>query len=89
MIISNLVGIIADDLTGANDTALQFEKQNAKTKILLDYNIPPESDSKTEVWAISTESRNVSPQEAKSRMLTTIENLNKNLNLEYFYKKIG
>ncbi len=88
MIISNLVGIIADDLTGANDTALQFEKQNAKTKILLDYNIPPESDSKTEVWAISTESRNVSPQEAKSRMLTTIENLNKNLNLEYFYKKI-
>ena len=37
MIISNLVGIIADDLTGANDTALQFKKCNAKTKILLDY----------------------------------------------------
>lgn len=88
MIISNIVGIIADDLTGANDTALQFKKQMAKTKILLDYTIPPENDSETEVWAISTESRNVSADEAKSRMLTTIESLNKNLNLEYFYKKI-
>ena len=88
MIISNLVGIIADDLTGANDTALQFKKQNAKIKILLDYTIPPESDADTEVWAISSESRNIDAADAKSRILETIENLNKNLNLEYFYKKI-
>ena len=26
MILSDLVGIIADDLTGANDTALQFQQ---------------------------------------------------------------
>lgn len=88
MIISNLVGIIADDLTGANDTALQFKKCNAKTKILLDYSIPPENDLNTEIWAISTESRNISAEEAETRMLETIQNLNKNLNLEYFYKKI-
>ncbi len=88
MIISNLVGIIADDLTGANDTALQFKKCNAKTKILLDYSIPPENDLSTEIWAISTESRNISAEQAEARMLETIENLNKNLNLEYFYKKI-
>lgn len=88
MIISNLVGIIADDLTGANDTALQFKKCDTKTKILLDYNIPPENDSNTEVWAISTESRNIDPLSAKQRMIETISNLNKNLNLEYFYKKI-
>ena len=88
MIISNLVGIIADDLTGANDTALQFKKCNAKTKILLDYTIPPTSDLNTEIWAISTESRNINSDEAKLRMIETVDNLNKNLNLEYFYKKI-
>ena len=88
MIISNLVGIIADDLTGANDTALQFRKCDAKTKILLDYSVPTENDSDTEIWAISTESRNVDSEVAKCRIIETIENLNKNLNLEYFYKKI-
>mgnify|MGYP002869869230 CR=1 FL=1 len=88
MIISNLVGIIADDLTGANDTALQFQKRNAKIKILLDYSIPPESDKNTEVWAISSESRNINSEDAKVRIIETISNLNKNLNLEYFYKKI-
>ena len=88
MIISNLVGIIADDLTGANDTALQFKKCDAKTKILLDYTIPAENDSNTEIWAISTESRNINSNEAGRRMAETIANLNKNLNLQYFYKKI-
>lgn len=86
MIISNLIGIIADDLTGANDTALQFK--NGKIKILLDSSIPPENDSETEVWAISTESRNISADKARAAVLRAIENLNKNLNLEYFYKKI-
>jgi len=88
MKISNLVGIIADDLTGANDTALQFKKCDAKTKILLDYTIPAENDSNTEIWAISTESRNIDSVDAGERMVETINNLNKNLNLEYFYKKI-
>ena len=32
---SNIVGIIADDLTGANDTALQFYLKGANTQILL------------------------------------------------------
>ena len=31
MIFSDLVGIIADDLTGANDTALQFQQKGANT----------------------------------------------------------
>lgn len=88
MIISNLVGVIADDLTGANDTALQFKKCNAKTKILLDYSVTPKNDENTEIWAISTESRNIGAGAAEFRMLETISNLNKNLNLEYFYKKI-
>ena len=88
MIFSNVVGIIADDLTGANDTALQFKKCSAKTKILLDYTVPAQNDEQTEVWAISSETRNIPYYMAKDRILETIDNLNKNLNLEYFYKKI-
>ncbi len=87
MILSNIVGIIADDLTGANDTALQFNK-NSKIKILLDSTDSPENDSDTQVWAISSESRNIPSVDAKNRIVETITNLNKNLNLEYFYKKI-
>ncbi|MCD8378620.1 MAG: hypothetical protein LUB59_07535 [Candidatus Gastranaerophilales bacterium] len=82
------MGIIADDLTGANDTALQFKKCNAETKILLDYKSLPENDLNTQIWAISTESRNIDFQEARSRMLEVIENIDKKLNLEHYYKKI-
>ena len=33
MIFTDIVGIIADDLTGANDTALQFHLRGANTRI--------------------------------------------------------
>ena len=50
MIFSDLVGIIADDLTGANDTALQFHIRGASTKILLDSDCIPKIKAGTEVW---------------------------------------
>ena len=52
------IGIIADDLTGANDTALQFNLSGANTQILFDYAQAPEGALNTQVWAISTETRN-------------------------------
>ena len=64
MILSDLVGIIADDLTGANDTALQFHQRGANTKILLDSECTPKVKAGTEVWALSSESRNISKDEA-------------------------
>lgn len=88
MIISNLIGIVADDLTGANDTALQFKKRDAKIKILLNYIKHPNNESSAEVWAISTESRNVSPIIAEKKVIETVSWLKDNLKLEYFYKKI-
>ena len=88
MIISNIVGIIADDLTGANDTALQFKKRNARIKILLNGLNSPENDLNTEVWAVSTESRNIESSVAREKIVNVLESLNKNLNLEFFYKKI-
>lgn len=85
---SNVVGIIADDLTGANDTALQFKMKGAKTRILLRNDITPENIDDTQVWAISTESRNVTPHDAYESVKSTVKMFNEVLKPDYFYKKI-
>ncbi len=81
--------IIADDLTGANDTALQFFKNGLKTKIIIDYD-QDFSDSKngTSVFASSTESRNVDKETAVDRVSRVTKKLKDKLGVENFYKKI-
>lgn len=88
MIFTDLAGIIADDLTGANDTALQFHNQGAKTKILLDSSYVPNKKDITEVWAISTESRNCNAEEAVKRVSDAVKTFADNFSFEYYYKKI-
>ena len=88
MFIANNIGILADDLTGADDTALQFHMRGASTQIVLDYNILPESKSNTQVWAMSAETRNVEPHTAYERTKAAAAVLRDNLNVEYFYKKM-
>ena len=88
MIFTDLVGIIADDLTGANDTALQFHNQGAKTKILLDTSYTPDRKDTTEVWAISSESRNCEVDEALKRVTNAVKTFADNFSFEYYYKKI-
>lgn len=84
----NTIGIIADDLTGANDSALQFQIQGANTQILLGNNIEPLNDGETQTWAISTESRNISPSDAYEQIKTTVQWFSEVLKPDYFYKKI-
>ena len=88
MIFNNLVGIIADDLTGANDTALQFHNRGAKTKILLNHDYVPDRKDATEVWAISSESRNCSAEEAAERVQQSVKTFADKFSFEYYYKKI-
>ena len=88
MIFTDLVGIIADDLTGANDTALQFHNQGANTKILLDADYTPDRKDLTEVWAISSESRNCELDEAVKRVEKSVKTFSENFSFEYYYKKI-
>ena len=88
MIFSDLVGIIADDLTGANDTAVQFHKQGAATKILLNSEYTPKVKAGVEVWALSSESRNVPPDVAVCRVERAIETLVQNFSFDFYYKKI-
>ena len=74
MIFTDLIGILADDLTGANDTALQFHNLGAKTRILLDTSYTPNNrKDPAEVLAISSESRNCSLEEALSYVLSKTE----------------
>ena len=70
---SNIVGIIADDLTGANDTALQFHLKGANTQILLSDELEPLNVIGTQTWAISTESRNVDPEIAYEKVSKTVK----------------
>ena len=88
MIFTDLVGIIADDLTGANDTALQFHNLGAKTKILLDTSYIPDRKDVTEVWAISSESRNCNDIESLMRVENAVKTLEDKFSIEYYYKKI-
>ena len=88
MFISNNIGIIADDLTGADDTALQFHLRGANTQILLDDSIIPENKVSTQVWAIPTETRNTDPHSAYERVKQAAKTLADTYNVEYFYKKM-
>ena len=88
MIFSDIAGIIADDLTGANDTALQFQQKGASTKILLDSDCAPKVKAGTEVWALSSESRNVSAEEAITRVEKAVKTFAENFSFDYYYKKI-
>ena len=85
---SNVVGIIADDLTGANDTALQFKLNGADTNILLNENITFEQEHIPQAWAISTESRNVLPECAFEKVKNAVELFVNKINPDFFYKKI-
>ena len=82
------IGIIADDLTGANDTALQFHLRGCNTQILFDYSAAPEGKINTQAWAISTETRNLNADEAVSIVKKATKMIVDNLNVEYLYKKI-
>lgn len=88
MVNSNYIGIIADDLTGANDTSLQFFIRGCKTQVGFGEEISIDENLNTEVFAMSTESRNIDPQTAHERVLYTAEKILKNSNFEYIYKKI-
>lgn len=88
IITSNTVGIIADDLTGANDTALQFKLNGADTNILLNTDAEPKSASAQQAWAISTESRNVEQEDAFEKVNQATKYFVEKINPDFFYKKI-
>ena len=80
--------IVADDLTGANDTALQYFKNGSKAKIIIDLSQEFYASDDVDVWSISTETRNADKETAVNRVLEVCERLKKELACDNFYKKI-
>ena len=88
MITSNSIGIIADDLTGANDTALQFHIAGAVTRIILTPDENYSLSGNVQAWAIPTETRNIQPEQAYEKIRETACFMRDKLDIGYFYKKI-
>lgn len=84
----NYICIVADDLTGANDTSLQFFLRGCKTQVAFGEDISIDENLKTEVFAMSTESRNIDADSAHNKLLAASNNIIKKYNFEYIYKKI-
>ena len=85
---SSVAAVIADDLTGANDTALQFHMHGAGTQILLNEDVECYNLKGTQTWAISTESRNITPLESYEKIKYTTQFMIDKFNPDYFFKKI-
>src|SRR6478609_11664051 len=89
------VGIIADDLTGACDTALQFFGSRTRARILV--NLPDSSSSlpvrqeergQNAIWAINTSSRHCAPYEAQALTRSALALCRDRYGVDHFYKKI-
>ena len=88
MAMTGAIGIVADDLTGANDTALQFFIKGSNTEIIFDTDENIQNHPNVGTFALTTESRNIDAKEAAQKVWEGAKKLKDNLSVEYFYKKI-
>ncbi len=81
------IGVIADDLTGANDTAIQFAKWGLRSRVLLDHEADSHLIENQDVIVVDTNSRSDSHNSAyrKARMATKFL---KKEGVRLYYKKI-
>ncbi len=79
--------IIADDFTGANDTAAQFSKFGFSAITILKLELLQEVIKKYDVIAIDTESRSVNPKTAYEKLFNLSKNLKEISNI-LIYKKV-
>lgn len=87
-------GILADDLTGACETALQFYLAGANSRIAtsghtLNQIQSPQTETSNTVWTVNTESRHHEPNEVLHEYLThTVQTFKHQFGAEQFYKKM-
>ena len=80
------LAVIADDLTGANDTALQFAKRNINSSVEINFMQSELSEDK-EVIVADTDSRDLDKQMAYQKVKAICEEMFK-YNIKCVYKKI-
>jgi len=79
--------IIADDLTGANDTAIQFVKYGMSALVVTD-DLLPDVFANFNVLSFNTDSRETSPKEAYEKVRELIQKLKAAGNNGFLYKKV-
>lgn len=81
------LGVIADDLTGANDTGVQFARHGARTLVPLDWHDLAALGRAADVLVLNTNSRGLPADVAARRARVAAEALRK-ARVEAIYKKI-
>jgi D-threonate/D-erythronate kinase len=79
--------IVADDLTGAGDTGVQFSKRGLKTIIITGNDHIKSTLKNCDVLVVNTDSR-PDPQEVAYNKAHEVGKIAKAENIKYFYKKI-
>ena len=77
---------IADDLTGANDTALQFAKRNIKSCVKIKFTAEDFAEDK-DVIVVDSDSRDLNANEAYTKVKSICETI-KQYDVRCIYKKI-
>jgi D-threonate/D-erythronate kinase len=83
---TGLVGIVADDITGACDAAAQFQRAGARTAVVLDDGNGP-LPTGWDAIAVTTESRHALPTIAAARTRAAVERL-RDAGAERLYVKV-
>jgi uncharacterized protein YgbK (DUF1537 family) len=81
------LGVIADDITGANDTAVQFAKHNISSFVRLDFDKTELSQDTADVVVVDTDSRDIAPEQAYQTVLKVCQALLQS-GVESIYKKV-
>ena len=81
-----MIAIIADDLTGASDTGVQFARRGLATRVLFDLDEAAVT-ADVEVVVVDSDSRGLSPDAAYARVRTIADRL-RTLRPDRVYKKI-
>ena len=80
------LAVIADDLTGANDTALQFAKRNIKSSVEINFMKMEDVEDK-EVIVVDTDSRDLDKELSYKKVKDICEKISK-YDIKCIYKKI-
>lgn len=86
-IINEKLLIVADDFTGANDTGVQFSKQNLRTIVITDNDFINKSLNDCDVLVVDTESR-FDNKDVAYKKAFEIGKIVKTKNIKYIYKKL-
>lgn len=81
------IAIIADDLTGASDSGVQFARKGLRTAVLFDSSRLAADIQQVDTVALDTDSRALTADQARSRAEQAARRLS-SAGVAHFYKKV-